>query len=449
MFGSTALEVAIGLAFLFFILSLMATATREILEGLLQSRAAHLERGIRELLRDTDPATIKSDADTGAPNSVTANLYNHPLISGLYRGSFLGGTKINNKFWLRRMFNRTGSRLPAYIPARSFALALLDLSARGPAEAGASAGDTAALDVQRIRAGLETHIESPQVRRSVLLALDQAKGDLEQARLNLENWFDSAMDRVSGWYRKTTQWILLAIGLIVAMGLNIDTIKVASFLYQSDAERGAIVAEAEALVQRAGQSPADAGRLWAELGCPPPAGQAGAASAPGTAGVAGTPAAAAAAGQGQAAPQRDRQADISCAQHRIRQLGYPIGWTDERIVWPNEKGFGSAVHNWLRRVPGWLVTALAITLGAPFWFDILNKIMVIRSTVKPHEKSPEEASEDRQARPAPVVAAAPAPVTDGAGQGGRAQVPLAVGADDRDFEPHRWSESAEPEEGDL
>ena len=42
------------------------------------------------------------------------------------------------------------------------------------------------------------------------------------------------------------------------------------------------------------------------------------------------------------------------------------------------------------------MTAFAATLGAPFWFDVLNKVMVIRSTVKPHEKSPEEASEDRQ-----------------------------------------------------
>jgi hypothetical protein len=37
-------------------------------------------------------------------------------------------------------------------------------------------------------------------------------------------------------------------------------------------------------------------------------------------------------------------------------------------------------------------------LGAPFWFDVLNKFMVIRSTVKPYEKSPPEASEDRQNR---------------------------------------------------
>src|SRR4029079_5265748 len=51
---------------------------------------------------------------------------------------------------------------------------------------------------------------------------------------------------------------------------------------------------------------------------------------------------------------------------------------------------------------GWLATALAVMLGAPFWFDVLNKFMVIRSTVKPREKSQEEGSEDRPQLPQSV-----------------------------------------------
>ncbi len=49
----------------------------------------------------------------------------------------------------------------------------------------------------------------------------------------------------------------------------------------------------------------------------------------------------------------------------------------------------------LMLLAGYLITALAIMLGAPFWFDVLNKFMVVRATVKPKEKSPDEASEDR------------------------------------------------------
>ena len=46
------------------------------------------------------------------------------------------------------------------------------------------------------------------------------------------------------------------------------------------------------------------------------------------------------------------------------------------------------------RILGWLITGFAISFGAPFWFDLLNRMMVVRSTVKPDEKSPEESSKD-------------------------------------------------------
>ena len=44
---------------------------------------------------------------------------------------------------------------------------------------------------------------------------------------------------------------------------------------------------------------------------------------------------------------------------------------------------------------GILLTGFAISQGAPFWFDLLNKFMVVRSTVKPTEKSQEQPSKDR------------------------------------------------------
>ena len=49
---------------------------------------------------------------------------------------------------------------------------------------------------------------------------------------------------------------------------------------------------------------------------------------------------------------------------------------------------------WLERVLGWLLTGCAVSLGAPFWFDLLNKFVVVRSTVKPFEKSADEKSKD-------------------------------------------------------
>lgn len=86
-------------------------------------------------------------------------------------------------------------------------------------------------------------------------------------------------------------------------------------------------------------------------------------------------------------------------QQQLVDLGLPIGWDspdDAAHKWPGwawkrDGGWWDQLYwHWL----GWLLTALAISLGAPFWFDLLNKFIVIRSAVKPHEKSPEEGSKD-------------------------------------------------------
>jgi hypothetical protein len=66
----------------------------------------------------------------------------------------------------------------------------------------------------------------------------------------------------------------------------------------------------------------------------------------------------------------------------VKETGDSSSW-DDRLLY-------ALKTHWL----GWLLTALAVSLGAPFWFDMLNKIIVVRSTVKPHEKSREEGSKD-------------------------------------------------------
>ena len=66
---------------------------------------------------------------------------------------------------------------------------------------------------------------------------------------------------------------------------------------------------------------------------------------------------------------------------------------------PEEKNCKFATGALLKAVIGWFVTAFAIMLGAPFWFDVLNRFMVVRSTVKPSEKSQSEASKDAASSP--------------------------------------------------
>jgi hypothetical protein len=110
MFGSAVLDTAIGLAFLYLLLSLLVTGINELIETWLKNRAKDLEQGLKELL--------------GNHEKLLADVYNHPMLFGLFRGEY----------------GKPGVQLPSYIPARSFALALMDLICPATAVAGAAPG---------------------------------------------------------------------------------------------------------------------------------------------------------------------------------------------------------------------------------------------------------------------------------------------------------------------
>jgi hypothetical protein len=322
MFGSTVLEVAVGLLFVFLLLSLVATAIQEAVQTILKSRSVQLERGIRELLNDKE--------GTGLATA----LYNHPLIYSLYRGTYRSpGWRGLPLVWR--------AALPSYIPSRSFAVALLDIVARGEnaVKAETATADVPGLTFEGVRSSVQK-IQNPPVQRALLSALDMAEGDLQRARLNIQSWFDGTMDRVSGWFKRNTQRFLLVVGFGLAILANADSVALARYLYQDSAAREALAAQVTATRETI---------------------------------------------------QNEKPSALLA---RLDSL--PLGAAEVTFILPWKTD-----HDWedfWSPLFGWSITALAISLGAPFWFDLLNKIMVIRSTVKPREKSPEEASEDRQPR---------------------------------------------------
>src|SRR5262249_5074841 len=149
---------------------------------------------------------------------------------------------------------------------------------------------------------------------------------------NLQAWFDSAMDRVSGAYKRRTQELIFVVGLVVTITVNADTLTIAQRLVQDDSLRKALVAEAETTA-RSGEPRPDAAK----------------------------------------ARYRDLEA-----------RGFPIGWARTLPAWSDKCDIACVASSAVRQVPanilGWLITAFAISLGAPFWFDMLNKFIVIRST---------------------------------------------------------------------
>jgi hypothetical protein len=210
MFGSDMLDVAIGIAFVYLLVSLLCSAIIEGVEAILKRRARDLERGIAELLRD---------------RGLMAKLYNHPLINGLFKGDYKPGMR----------------NLPSYIPSRSFALAIMDLLISPDAAAHAGVTGAAAPTTKTI-AMPPLSGSAGQAQHAVLTLVNAAAGDARKARENIEFWFDTGMDRVSGWYKRRAQRALFVIGLIVAVGLNIDTVRMLRELMTNKAKREAVVA---------------------------------------------------------------------------------------------------------------------------------------------------------------------------------------------------------------
>lgn len=245
MLNSTTLEVAIGMALIYLLLSLFCTAINEAIAAILGSRAKNLEMGLKSLFTDGLKAEAGKDAD-GKPTpevSLADAIYAHGLVQSLYRST----AKELPSGW----FSSIGSKLPSYIPARTFSSALLDiLFAPGdPAPGGANppaapvALDFAAM-LQRVRA-----LPDSKGKQALLALVSQAGGDINKTRQAFENWFNDGMERVAGWYKRKTQLVLFLIGLTIAVTLNVDSISIGRSLWANPAFRSYAIKAAEQYAQ--------------------------------------------------------------------------------------------------------------------------------------------------------------------------------------------------------
>lgn len=215
MFNSTILDVGIGLTFVYLILALLCTAVNEWWAKQRSLRAKFLKEAIHRLL-----------AAGPEGNRLAQDFYSHHLIKSLARDG----------------------EDPSYISPRVFALALIDTVKRSAAVG----GDQTLLDaINRMADG--------EVKRTLLALMHAADGSGEAGLTRVEEWFADAMDRVSGWYKRKMVNVTLVVALIVTVLANADTLQIVNHLWTNPTLRAAVLAEAQERAKQPSPPPLNVG----------------------------------------------------------------------------------------------------------------------------------------------------------------------------------------------
>ncbi|HEY9261421.1 hypothetical protein [Chitinophaga sp.] len=414
MFSNLAIDVALGLIFIYLLYSLLASVIQELVARIFNSRARVLTKGLRRMLEDDDHSE-----DLGWFGKFTFFNWFYELgwsivyfFEPFYRSPFL--RKFYNTTSIRNLGENSAASRPAYISPPIFSQTMVHLlrssckahestQADSPDSPTAPAGDSGVetayaqprsekhisargelltvpaptlTDAQAIKAALTNNYLqlSPAVQEHLLQLFEDARHDVKAFRITMESWFNETMTRASGWYRKQTQTWLLCIGLAIAALFNVDSIAIARILMKDKTVRTEMVqlassrtpaytAVTDTLIRknvlhkdsafyRTDTSLRvfvnDTSLIGVYAMLRNDAGDAG--------NVLGI--------------SRACITDSSSG-HAITRCGYTHPFQQNNAL----------------IFAGWCITALALSLGAPFWFDLLGKVVKFRTVAPPGDST--------------------------------------------------------------
>jgi hypothetical protein len=309
------LEVVISVAGVFLFLSVVVLALVEAISGMLAWRAAALMSGLTRIL----------DGGANAATPVT------PVSAGSTPGGAAPqsmSAKLLNHPLLRTLGWASGRVTPSYIPPPLFAQAFLQTYAQVRSAAAVSKAE---LD--------KALLALPEPERALVESLlGQADATVEHTLKRVEQWFDATMDRVSGVYKRRTQIVSRLLAAILVVGLNVDAVGLVDTFWHDPVARAAAVEVAKRVAATC--EPDDPAK--------------------------------AAAGASEASGQT--RSDATCSSLIERTGNDPamvpaLGWS--RVTWD---GFSLATSSGWAKLAGFVLSIFAISLGAPFWFDLLMRV---------------------------------------------------------------------------
>lgn len=352
MFNNVVLDVFIGLVFIFLLYSLLATIIQEMIARWLALRSRMLIKALRRMLEDDRDTLVKPGGFTVPAEillffkrflmpvkqgTLLEKFYSHPTIK------YLGEDKIFSK--------------PSYLHAHNFSQTIIHLL-RGEEYDGRNQNESDLIFKAIYQNPLRIN---PQTVRNLKHLFADARQDTYLFKNKLEDWYEETMERASGWYKKQTQFILVIIGFFIAYCFNVDSIAISKILMKDKKAR-------EEMVQLAASRQAQYAVFIDSLNK----------------------------NRVTIDTSRTGPSDKYLQETYLRLKADDTAAMDILgLIKPGSPYQKKELKFW-----GWLLTALAISLGAPFWFDLLNKFMKLREG---GPKPPNTALQDKPAGAAITV----------------------------------------------
>jgi hypothetical protein len=169
--------------------------------------------------------------------------------------------------------------------------------------------------------------------------------EIENLQQEIASWFDESMQRASGVYKRNAKGVSFFIGLLVALGINADTLNISNRLYKSQNLTQVVNKVTENIVENNNNCFQNVNR-------------------------------------------KDCLNNIDSVLDDFSSL--PLGWSGSNVKeqwrtprnWPDELAWLGWLWTFVKFITGLLLTTVAIGMGAPFWFELLGKFINVRNTGK-------------------------------------------------------------------
>jgi len=240
--------------------------------------------------------------------------------------------------------------------------------------------------------------DSNQLKKVLLPLLNIAGNNMDQAFQSIEKWYDEGMERVTGWYKKYSQTFGMILAVVVALLLNADSFEMGRAIYRDKVLSASLVDMASHYKSIKPES-ANAGKGGGEESGKKPQGTEAVVSSPAdsdkplqqTGAVSGKAVQTAESGAAEDSVNNDLSEKIEQLNKDfklISSINMPAGWPVKINPESQQPEITQILPQILSQLSkpekflGILVTALMVSMGSNFWFELLSKLLNVRSTGK-------------------------------------------------------------------